>query len=140
MPLVANHQAPKVSEPGKQPLHLPSPLVPTELTPVLGRALLSSFAMWGYHLDAFRMEGRVEWVGVVSAIADQPVGLLPYEAALKGFCDERNLMRRRTRSVHSHGKTRAVCYRHELRSLSSLGLPDAASSTFGRHERRIDEA
>jgi hypothetical protein len=47
--------------------------------------------MWGTHLDAFRVQGRVEWVGVVSAIPDQPFGLRPYEDAVKGFFDERDL-------------------------------------------------
>jgi hypothetical protein len=96
--------------------------------------------MWGDHLDAFRMEGRVKWVGGLSAIADQSFGLLPYEAALKGFSNERDLMRRSARRVHSHRKTSAVCYRYELRSLSSLSLPDATSCTSGRHVRGVDGA
>jgi hypothetical protein len=49
-------------------------------------------------------------------------------------------MRRSARCVHGHGKTRAVRYRHELRSLSSLGLSDAISPASGRHERGVDEA
>src|SRR5215212_2980826 len=96
--------------------------------------------MWGDHLDAPRVKGRVEWVGVESAILDQPFGLRPYETAVKGFFDERDLMRRSARCVHGHGKTGAVGYRHELRSLSSLGLPDATSPTSGRRERGVDEA
>ena len=45
----------------------------------------------------------------------------------KGYFDERDLMRRSARCVHGHGKTGAVRYRHELRSLTSLGLSDAIS-------------
>ena len=121
-PLVADHQPPEVRKPREQPLDLPAPLVAPELAPVLGLPLLAVPPVRGDHLYARFSEGRVQRVGVVGPVADQPLGPLIEEARGQGLLYEGDLVRRSARRANGERKTRAVCQRHELRALAPLGL------------------
>src|SRR5918998_2491626 len=129
-PLVAHHQPTEVPEPGEQPLYLPAPLVAPELAPVLGLRLLAVPPVRRDHLYAPLSENRVERVGVVGPIPDQPLGLLAREARREGRLCEGDLVRRSARRVYGERKTRSVCHRHELRTLAPLGLSHRSSPFF----------
>ncbi len=94
----------EVVHPGEEPFDLPSFLVAAELAPVLGLAPVA--AVRGDHLDAvLLLEPLVEFVGVVSFIADQALGKLVEKASGKNFFNKVALGRRSARDRYGERKT-----------------------------------
>ena len=71
----ARRDAPEVLKPGEQSLDPPPAPVAPERSAVLRRRFLPVRLVRRDHLDASPFEFRVERVGVVSLIADQPLRL-----------------------------------------------------------------
>ena len=111
--LAADEEPPEVPQPGEQAVHLPAPLVTSQLAFVVGFFL---FLRCGaiISMPACPKLG-VERVGGLSPIGGQPLGFAGSETGFDGLLDEDDLLvRRSTRRVHEDRNTRAVCNRREL--------------------------
>src|ERR1044071_6622 len=129
--VLVTHQYPtKVLQPGKQPLDLPASLVPTQAAPVLRRRLFAVRLMRGNQLHLLLSQLFVQWVRVVSLIADQSLRRVVGEPLDQSSSDKGDLMRRSILRVDGERKTSAVCHCHELRTLAPLGLSDFAAPFF----------
>ncbi len=109
----------EVVHPGEEPFDLPSFLVAAELAPVLGLAPVA--AVRGDHLDAVLLfEPLVEFVGVVSFIADQALGKLVEKASGKNFLNKLALGRRSAldRDGESH-PSKQVCWGPRRKTVAS---------------------
>ena len=119
--------AAEVLQPSKQPLNLPSALVPPEHSPVLRRRLYSIRLVRSYHLYALLFKLLVQRVAVVCPVTYESLWLLIGKNFSESFFDKSDFMRRSRRRVYGDRKTVAVCHRHELRTFAPLGLSHCAS-------------
>lgn len=74
IPLVPDDHPAEVAQPGERPLHLPSPPVLSELSPVLRLRLHPFLAMRADHLDALGRQPLPQRVTVVAPVEDHPLG------------------------------------------------------------------
>jgi hypothetical protein len=109
----------------------PAPLVSPELTAVLVLFQFVVFTVRHDQLYAAFCKPLAQRVGVVGAIRDHPLRLLPRSAFRAGDFDfgergfrKRNFSRRGTFKPNSQWKTAAVDQNHPLRSLAPLGFSD----------------
>jgi hypothetical protein len=119
--------AAEVLQPRKQPLHLPSPLVSPEYSPILRRRFHSIRFMRRYHLNASLLKFLVQRVAIICPVAYESLRLLVGKNFSESFCDKSDFMRRSRRRVYGDRKTIAVCHRHELRTFAPLGLSHSES-------------
>ncbi len=70
LPLVAHHQPPEVTQPRKEALYLPAPLVASEFAAVLGPGPPPVPSMRSDHLYAPLCESLIERVRVIGAISN----------------------------------------------------------------------
>jgi hypothetical protein len=90
-------------------------------------------------LDTLGGQLRIQRVAVVGAISDQ-AGRRSHNVALgESVFDKGDFMRTSRRRVDGDWKTRAVCRRHELRTVAPLGLAHARAPFFRRHKVRVNE-
>src|SRR6185312_1073316 len=85
------------------------------------------------HLDAQLGQRRIQWISIISAIADEASWQGVYEAGVEGGRDEGNLVRRSRGGTDGERKTKTVCHRpsgHELRTFAPLGLSHAFAPFF----------
>src|SRR4051812_42075564 len=94
LPLVADDEPPGVAEPGERPLDLPAPLVPPQYPPVLRLRSLPLPTMRRDHRDPAPRQPRVQRVGVVRPIADEPFGHRPHPPGIHHGIYAGDLMRR----------------------------------------------
>ena len=122
MILVAHHHAAEVLQPRKQPLHFPSPLVSPSGRP----SCVGAFFRFGLCGAIISMPASPSSSSSGSeSYALSPInrsGLLVGKTLSDSLCDKSDFMRRSRRRVDGERKTRAVCHRHELRTLAPLGL------------------
>jgi hypothetical protein len=128
--LVADHQPTEVAEPSEESLDLPTALVAAQGPSILGLGPFPVAPVRGNHLDTQLHERFVERIGVVGAVANEPVGQLVYEAGVEGCRDEANLVRRSRGGTDGERKTKAVCHCHELRTFSPLGFSHTPAPFF----------
>jgi hypothetical protein len=127
MEVEVHRDAAEVLKPCEQPLNLPPPLVAPKRSAVLRPSLLPVRLVRRDHLNAALFEFRVERVGVVSLIADQPPRPFSGKNFGESCLDKGDFMRASRRRVDGERKTSAVCHRHELRTFAPLGLSHAES-------------
>ena len=109
MALIADDQTAEVAQPGEEPLNLPTALVPSQWTAILGLGAFPVPTVRGNHLDAELGQRVVERISVVGAVANQALGQLGYEAGVEGGSDEGDLMRRSRGGTDGERKTSTVC-------------------------------
>src|SRR6201995_374939 len=109
-------------QPREQPLYFPSALVTPQRPAVLGSIPLPVRLVRRDHLNALTEKLRVERVGVVSLIANQPFRPLGDKTLKESFADKGDFLRRSTLRVVAGWTTSSVCHSHELRPFTPLGL------------------
>ena len=131
----------------KQPAELPEPcvgafddpaaLVAPELSSVFVLPLLVVLAVWNDEVDASLLEPFAQRIGVVGAVCDHALRLLPRPASGAGDVDlgergfrKRNFCRRGTFEPNSQRKTATVDQYHPLRPLAALGFTDRGAPFF----------
>lgn len=119
---ISDYQTAKVSQPGKQTLHLPASLVATQWSSVLRLGSLTVALMWRNHLYPTLPENCVQRVRVIRSVADKSVRQFVYQHLPQSVLYESDLVRRSALGVYGDRKTRAVCHCHELRALAPLGF------------------
>lgn len=91
MVLVANPKTAEVVQPGKQPLDLPAPPVPTQRTAIL--SLLPVLTVRSNHLNPSLPQLLVQAVAVVGLISNQPLRLGFKEPTIKSRFDKSYFVR-----------------------------------------------
>ena len=115
----------------------PASLVTPELPAVLVPPVLAALAVWNDEFDAALLESLSQWIGVVGAVGDHTLRLLPWAAfgardldfGERGF-RKRNFSWRGTFEPNSQRKTATVDQYHPLRALAALGF--GVFGTIGR--------
>jgi hypothetical protein len=128
---MSNQQSSKLTEPGVRAFNDPASFVAPQLATIFVLPQLVVGAVGHDQLDAAFGESFAQRVGVVGAVCDYSLRLLPWTAFGSGdfdFCErgfrKRNFSRRGTFQPNSQWKTLAVDQYHPLRSLAPLGLSD----------------
>ena len=106
--LVAHHQPTEVAQPGEEPLDLPAAPVTPQGPPILRLGPGAIAPVGGDHLDAQRRERGIQRIGIVGAVANEPLGQFGYETGIEGGGDEGNLVRRSRGGTSGERKTSAV--------------------------------
>lgn len=126
---MAHQQSAELTEPGIGALDDPAPFVSSEFATILVLSQLIVVPVGHDQLDAALGEPLAQRVGVVGAVGDYALGLLPRTAFGPGNFDlgersfrKRNFSRRGTFQPNSQWKTLAVDQNHPLRSLAPLGF------------------
>lgn len=135
--LMTNQQSAKLSEPCVGSLHDPPAKVAPEFAPVFVTSLLVVIPVRHNQVDAAFSQSPTQRVGIIPAIGDHALGLLPRTAfsardADFGECGfrKRNFTRRGTFQPNSQRKTLTVDQYHPLRSLATLGFADSGAPFF----------
>ncbi|HEX8129800.1 MAG TPA: hypothetical protein VF527_11920 [Pyrinomonadaceae bacterium] len=126
MIIKARRHSTKVLQPRSEPFDLPAAAVAAQTPPVLRRGLLPVRPVRRNQLNAAPGKFRIQRVGVVSLVADQPFGLPGDKTLKESFSDKGDFMRRSTGRVDGEWKTSIVCHHHEFRAFAPLSLTDGA--------------
>jgi len=130
MIFVTHHDATEVLQPGEQPFYLPSSLVATQRTAVLGGRLDAVVAVWGDELYALGSKLSIEAIAVISSIPDESFRDRIGKALCESVLDKGDFMRVSRRRVRGDWNTSAVCHCHELRTLAPLGIAHSSAPFF----------
>jgi len=122
MPCIPHHQSAEITQPRKQPLDLPAPLVAPQHPAVLRLRLRPIPAMRRNHRDPLCRQSLVQRVGVVRLVPDQSFGHRFHPAGIEDRIDKGDFMRRSARCANGDWKTSTVCHCHEFRTFAPLGL------------------
>src|SRR5271169_7230855 len=126
-----NDNATKIMKPREQALDLPTTPVTTQYPTVLRRGFASLGFVRSNQLHTEPLANlHIQWVTVVSAVADQSFGSFRKEAALDGGSDELCFMRRSAGHVHGERKTMAVADRHDFAALTASSRTDGGAPFF----------
>ena len=137
--IVAHDQSAKVAQPSQGAFYFPATPVSAQRSAVLLARLAAIPSMRHDQLDASCRQPLAEWVAVISAIGDHPLGFLawPPTAASPGYPDGSKRFFREPRFVWgcrvkllSQRKTLAVDHHHPLRALAALGFSDFRAPFF----------
>ena len=126
---IAGDQASEVLEPGEEAFDLPAATVAAELPSVLRLAAAAAVGRDEFDVS-LGGEARIEAVGVVRLVADQPRGGVGEEPRVEGLLDERDFAGACTCDSNGERKTTAVCDCHDLGPLALAGGADAAAPFF----------
>src|SRR5215213_6212296 len=114
---VKTHRNPaEVLKPGEQPLNLPPSLVTPQHSAVLRSCFLPVLLVRRNHLDTLLGQFFIQWIRVVSFVADQSLRPLTGKNLSESCLDKGDFMRASRRRVDGDRKTIAVCHRHKLRT------------------------
>src|SRR5215212_537392 len=108
MVLVTHQNAAEVLQPRKQPLNLPTPLVPAQATTVLRPSLLPVRLVRRDQLQTLLSKFFVQWVRVIRLIANQAFRCIFGEPLDQSFADKSDFMRPSILCVNGERKTSAV--------------------------------
>lgn len=122
--------SPKVLQPGKQPLDLPTVSITSQRPAILGAWLLAVGLVRCDQLNALFSQPLVQWITVICPVTDQFSWTLLCKTAFERAFDQSDFMRRSTFNGYSDRKTSAVCHCHELCTLAPLGLAHPAAPFF----------
>jgi hypothetical protein len=129
--LMANQQTAKLAEPGIGSLHDPAPLVAAEFASIFMPPFLVVAAVRCNQFNASLLQSLAQRVGIIAAIRNYALGLLPRAPFGPRDADfrervfrKRNFCRRGTLQPNSQRKTFTVCQYHPLRALAALGFTD----------------
>jgi hypothetical protein len=125
MIFVANNDSSVILYPGKESFDFPTSFVTTKFATVLRFRLFPIPPVRRDQLNSKLSQFRVQWIGIISFIADQFFRHFGNQSVFDGRADEPDFMRRSTRCVNGERKTSAICHCHELRTLAPLGLSDS---------------
>ncbi len=137
--VVADNQAPEVSQPGVGAFHDPSPLVPPQGPAILRRRPNAILLVRADQFDPALLQPFPQRIAVVGFVRDHPHRLLPRTTRVMTppYADRRERrfrefdFRRGCRvKVVSQRKTAAVDHHHPLRPLAPLGFSDSAAPFF----------
>jgi hypothetical protein len=129
--LPANDDATVIMEPSKQALDFPSTTVAPQDAAILCGCSGSPSVVRRDHLHTETLANqRIEWIAVVGAVTDQPLGSFGEEAALDGGFDEFCFMRRSAGHVHGERKTMAVCDGHDFAAFAAFCRADTRAPFF----------
>jgi len=131
---MANQQPAELAEPCVGAFDDPASLIAPELPAVFVFSLLVVVSVRDDEVDAALGQPLPERVGVVGAVGDHALGLLPrpafgtwdFDFGERGF-RKRNFSRRGTFKPNSQRKTATVDQYHPLRSLAALGFSDCGA-------------
>jgi hypothetical protein len=127
---MANQQASELAEPGVGSLHNPAALITPQFAPIFVAPSLVVFAVGRNQFNPSLFQSLTQWVGVVGAVGDYALRLLPWAAFAawnpdfgeRGF-RKRNFTGGGTFQPNSQRKTLTVDQYHPLRPLAPLGFP-----------------
>ena len=125
-----NQYPTKVLQPRKQAFDLPAAFVTSQFSAVLRFRFLAIRFM---RRDQFGLKLReffVQWIGIISFIADQLSWSLVGKARKESLFDKSDFMRRSRFCVDGERKTSAVCHCHELRTFAPLGFSNSEAPFF----------
>lgn len=125
MIFIANDNSPIVLYPGEKSFNFPASFIAPEFSSVLRLRFLSIPFMRRNQLNSERCHFLIQWVGIISFIADQFFRLFSYQSLFKRFPDKSDFMRRSRVCVNGERKTSAICHCHELRTFAPLGLSNS---------------
>src|SRR4029077_5035369 len=116
----ANDNTAKIMKPCEQALNFPAPPVTTHYATVLLRCIAASGTVRSDQLHTEALANlHIQWVTVVSAVADQSLGSFGEKALLGRGSDELCFMRRSAGHVHGERKTMAVADRHDFAAFAA---------------------
>ena len=127
MIFVTHNDSPKVTQPRKQPLDLPSPFVTPQLSPVLR---FCAFAIGFVRRNQINIEFfqlLIQRVRIIRLVADHLLWSLVGKSLANGSLNQFDLVRRSRFRVNGDRKTKAVCHCQELRAFAPLGRSDFAA-------------
>lgn len=119
--------AAKVLQPSKKTLDFPTTFVTAQNATVLRLWLFSVSLVRRNHFNALFFERLIEWVGIISLIANQSSGRSRNETRLKSLADKSDFMRRSTVCVDGEWKRSIVCHDHEFRAFAPLSLTNSCA-------------
>src|SRR6202166_4820025 len=129
--LPTNDDATVIMEPSKQALDFPATTVAPQHAAILCCGAGSLSGVRGDHLHTETLADlRIQWIAVVGAVTDQPLGSFGEEASLDGGFDESGFMRRSAGHVHGERKTMAVCDRHDFAAFAAFCRADTTAPFF----------
>src|SRR6266446_1171621 len=127
----ANDSTTKVMKPGEQALDFPAPPVTTQNAAVLRGSCDAHKFVGRDELHAVTMiDALVQWIAVVSAVADHSFGSLGKKSLVERGFDEFCFMRRSAGHVHGERKTMAVCDCHDFAAFAALCRADTRAPFF----------
>ena len=135
--LMTNQQTAELTQPCVGSLHNPAADVTPQLASIFVAPFLVVFTVGRNQFDASLLQSLPQRVGVVAAVGDYTLGLLPrpsFRARNADFLErgfrKRNFCRRGTFQPNSQRKTLTVDQYHPLRALAPLGFTDGSAPFF----------
>jgi hypothetical protein len=132
-PLIPHHQAPKMTEPRKRPLHNPPPPIPSQLSAILmGRPLMITTGR-DNRVDPAPGQASAQRIAIITAVGNQALGPLagasglaetPDRNRVEGLLEEGDFRRGSRLQVCSQRSTRAIDQNHPLRTLATFRFAD----------------
>ncbi len=122
--------SPKVLQPSKQPLDLPTVSITPQRPAILGAWLCAVGLVRCDQLNALFSQPLVKWVTIIRSVTDQFSRTLLGETAFERAFDQSDLMRRSTFNGYGDRKTSAICHCHELCTLAPLGFSHPSAPFF----------
>jgi hypothetical protein len=132
---MSNNESAELTEPGIDAFDDPASFIAPELPAVLVLSLLVVFPARNDEVDASFCQSFAQRIGVVGAIGDHAIRLLPRTAFGTRYFDfgERDFCRRGTFEPNSQRKTATVDQYHPLRALATLGFTDCGAPVCNTH-------
>lgn len=134
---MTNQQAAKLSEPRVGTLNDPAAFIAPEFSSIFIAPLLVVLAVRCDQFNASLLQALAQRIGIVSAVGNHPLRILPGWALGLGDADfrqcgfrKRNFCRRGTFQPNSQRNTFTVCQYHPLRALAALGFADGEAPFF----------
>jgi hypothetical protein len=135
--LMTNRQAAKLAQPGVGSFHDPAALIAPQFAPILVAPFFIVLPVRRDQFNAALLQPLTQGIGIVAAVGDHALGLLPRSALRPGDADfgqrgfrKRNFCRRGTFQPNSQRKTLTVDQYHPLRALAALGFTDGRAPFF----------
>ena len=129
--LPANDDATVIMEPSKQALDFPATTVAPQHAAILCGCSGSPRVVRRDHLHPETLANlRIQWIAVVGAVTDQPLGSFGEESSFDGGFDEFCFMRRSAGHVHGERKTMAVCDGHDFAAFAAFCRADTRAPFF----------
>ena len=127
----ANDDATKIMKPREQALDFPASPVTTQYTAILRRGFAATAMVRSNQLHTEALANlHIQWVTVVSAVADHALGSFGKEALFERGSDELCFMRRSAGHVHGERKTMAVADRHDFAAFAAASRADSRAPFF----------
>jgi hypothetical protein len=120
--LITRHQPAVILQPGKQAFDFPAASIPSQRAAILRLLPNTIDLVWRNQFNALFCQLFIQWVTVISLVADQSLRFFLGKTAFEDFFDEPDFARTSRVNVSGDWSTIAVCHCHELRTLAPLGF------------------